>query len=52
MLDLTNPTVLKSFIFLNIEAASLILMISLPILLTFFLIVKNIRAFFNKPKNT
>ncbi|CEO38404.1 hypothetical protein PPBDW_I20420 [Photobacterium kishitanii] len=45
MLDLTNPTVIKSLIFLSIESIVLILMVSLPILLTSALIIKNIRSF-------
>ncbi|SPY43785.1 Uncharacterised protein [Photobacterium damselae] len=50
MLDLTNPTVLKSFIFLNVEAIALILMISLPIFLTSALIFKNVCSLFKHKK--
>ncbi|SKC33115.1 hypothetical protein CZ809_02650 [Photobacterium piscicola] len=50
MLDLTNLTVIKSLIFLTIESIALILMVSLPILLTSALIIKNIRSFFNPNK--
>ncbi len=51
MLDLTNPTVITSLIFLGLETIILVLMVSVPILLTSALIIKNIRSFFHSNKS-